>query len=541
MKLLLVSLLLICVLGTPMTGTVRLWQTSDVHGWIDGHPHMYKDAGLADFLGLVETEKTAVQNDETTEFLLLDSGDQVQGTGFSDATDIDGSFIYAMMKHLPYDGMTVGNHELGLPDTVKMLHDHASDLFTESDLYVTTNTIWGSNKGESQEDMKPLGQTRYRTMTLKKFDMKVIIFGWMYNFSHDIDGAFVVDAVKTINSDWFKAVIEKEKPDFVINLNHIATSDHQNNNIYLAQRALMPDTPLLLLTGHSHQFRHANCIAADGSTDPQCFMSEPMCYLYMFVEMDLHFTRASGKWQWADLPSPKSVEATKAAFKSVVGDESITTSHSKAMQTEIDTEASELHLNKVMGCSDKTYYRSQAPEGYGSAKSFIGFFQGKVMPQAVYPDDGANYVSFFNSGILRANLYEGQVVQEDIYTIAPFPDPFKTIKVSGSDIKQLLKLDHGYPYDSDLVSENHHEVGVGLGMAPSFGYTPLPHYILSIGSSEIVEDKDYVLFCDGYDSVAFLERLNKHGESAPYTADDFHPATTVQTALEDYMSKYMSC
>ncbi|KAG9389613.1 5'-nucleotidase, C-terminal domain [Carpediemonas membranifera] len=538
MKLLLVTLLLICVLGAPMSGTLRIWQTSDIHGWVDAHPHQHMTEGLADFLGLVETEKGMIDDDEATEFLLLDSGDQVQGTGFSDATDIDGSFIFAMMKHLPYDGMTVGNHELGLPDTVKMLHDHASDLFTESDLYVTTNTIWGSNKGESQEDMKPLGQTRYRTMTLKKFDMKVIIFGWIYNFDHDIADAYVADAVETINSDWFKAVIEKEKPDFVINLNHIATSDPQNNNIYLAQRALMPDTPLLLLTGHSHQFRHANCIAADGSTDPQCFMSEPMCYLYMFVEMDLHFTRASGKWQWADLPSHKSVSAYTSSFTRAVGGAEFETQQSKAMQAEVDQMNRELRLDHVLGCSDKKYSRTTAPYGPDKESSFLYFFF-KVMEKIVYvtPAPATPTVSLLNRGLLRANMYAGQVTTGDLYTIIPFPDDFYLLTLTGAELKMLLDLN----YHPDPAQPVERESRVDE-LAFSANYAELPHYMLSISPKDIDVAQQYNVVCTKYDSAVFVHHLNLVGPSKPgYAVVLYQHKIDPQDALKEYLVQYMTC
>lgn len=46
------------------------------------------------------------------DLLLIDSGDLHDGTGFGDATTPNGKFTLPIFKQLPYDLLSIGNHEL---------------------------------------------------------------------------------------------------------------------------------------------------------------------------------------------------------------------------------------------------------------------------------------------------------------------------------------------------------------------------------------------------------------------------------------------
>jgi hypothetical protein len=48
------------------------------------------------------------------EFFLFDTGDLIEGTGLSDATPIHGQYIFPVAQNVDYDGLTIGNHDIGL-------------------------------------------------------------------------------------------------------------------------------------------------------------------------------------------------------------------------------------------------------------------------------------------------------------------------------------------------------------------------------------------------------------------------------------------
>ena len=56
------------------------------------------------------------QETDSHKILLLDTGDLVQGTGLSDGTDVSGEFIFKEVKNMPYDALSIGNHELASED-----------------------------------------------------------------------------------------------------------------------------------------------------------------------------------------------------------------------------------------------------------------------------------------------------------------------------------------------------------------------------------------------------------------------------------------
>lgn len=45
----------------------------------------------------------------------------MEGTGLSDASPIHGQYIFPIAQQVSYDGITIGNHDIGLPDTVSLM------------------------------------------------------------------------------------------------------------------------------------------------------------------------------------------------------------------------------------------------------------------------------------------------------------------------------------------------------------------------------------------------------------------------------------
>ncbi len=57
------------------------------------------------------------------DLFFFDSGDIVEGTGLSDATAVHGERILPIVQRMPYDAITIGNHELYHSETVLALRD----------------------------------------------------------------------------------------------------------------------------------------------------------------------------------------------------------------------------------------------------------------------------------------------------------------------------------------------------------------------------------------------------------------------------------
>ena len=81
---------------------------TDTHGWVFGHPHDERyNTDFGDFVSLVEH----MQSQQDKEVLLIDSGDIIEGTGFSDISGVHGEYVFPVFRTIPgMSAMTIGNH-----------------------------------------------------------------------------------------------------------------------------------------------------------------------------------------------------------------------------------------------------------------------------------------------------------------------------------------------------------------------------------------------------------------------------------------------
>ena len=70
----------------------------------------------------------------------FDSGDIVEGTGLSDATAVHGEAILPIVRQVPYDAITIGNHELYHSETVHALRD-SGFIAAWNGRYLTGNVL----------------------------------------------------------------------------------------------------------------------------------------------------------------------------------------------------------------------------------------------------------------------------------------------------------------------------------------------------------------------------------------------------------------
>ncbi|OLL23372.1 Secreted protein [Neolecta irregularis DAH-3] len=107
------------------------------------------------------------------DLLLIDTGDLNDGNGMSDATEVGGERIrplytarsyqirFANLKELPYDILTIGNHELYKPEIALDVYQNFAPFW--GDRYLTSNVqIYDPKTG----DLNYIGQ-RYRHFQTK--------------------------------------------------------------------------------------------------------------------------------------------------------------------------------------------------------------------------------------------------------------------------------------------------------------------------------------------------------------------------------------
>ncbi|KAG1851331.1 5'-nucleotidase [Suillus subalutaceus] len=168
-------------------GDFNVIHTTDTHGWLLGHqkltfPEPDYSGDLGDFASFVtHMKKIAIEKD--VDLLLVDSGDVHDGTGLSDGYPpggVDAHESNKFLERLPYDVMTIGNHEL-------YIYADTYDMYTNFVPYLDGRSV-------------PVGN-RYTKFTTRK-GRRITSLGVLYDFTgNDVntDWPTVFDAVRAVH------------------------------------------------------------------------------------------------------------------------------------------------------------------------------------------------------------------------------------------------------------------------------------------------------------------------------------------------------
>ena len=110
----------------------------------------------------------------------------------------------------------------------------------------------------------------------------------------------------------------------------------------------------------------------------------------------------------------------------------------------------------------------------GSDHSLYSYYVHEVAPSALFtPPFNTSQILISGTGILRYDLFAGDVIADDIWTLCPFSEPYYSItSLSGEDISAALKLLNSDKYDPFRVDR-------GRRGPPPVLSTPLPNYVTS--------------------------------------------------------------
>ncbi len=245
--------LFISLSSFPQTVTVKIIETSDVHGAI--FPYDLKEnKETNNSLARITTYVNEQRADTNQIVFLLDNGDIIQGDPvvyYYNFEKTDTIHLYAdVMNYMKYDAGTVGNHD------IETGHD-VYDKFNEEINFpwLAANAI---NTTTNESYFKPY-------TTIERGGVKIAILGlitpaipqWLPEKIWS--GMRFDDMIETANK-WVKKIRETEQPDLMIGLFHSGvdyTYNDQNENTYKNENASRlvaekVDGFDLIFVGHDH-------------------------------------------------------------------------------------------------------------------------------------------------------------------------------------------------------------------------------------------------------------------------------------------------
>jgi 2',3'-cyclic-nucleotide 2'-phosphodiesterase (5'-nucleotidase family) len=434
---------------------VNIIHTTDIHGWVAGHPHNESlDADFGDFHSmLLHMKANAIKKDE--EFLLFDSGDLIEGTGLSDATPIHGQYIFDIVKNVStYNGMTMGNHDIGHPEVVTLMQESFIPFWNGS--YLTSNSLM---KATSVFIVAPF------VVFTTRLGTKILVLGYLFNFTQEANNTVVVPVSISLTQPYFQQAMQVPEVDIIVVCEHIAPQfGPELGQIYTAIRQHHPQTPLVMLAGHSH-------VTYFQSLDRNAFVLESGKYFEVIGVIGFDLSSEGNmdflETQWVDTSKENFIKLSETTSSSFDTPQGILTSEL------IQYYWNELGLNITYGCAPATYYPDIA---YTDPHNLYKLYVEEIVPKIVFSDgDGNTQFYISNTASLRYNLYAGPVTRNDIYTISPFNDTFvQYAGMPGKDLTTLMQHlmnNSGLSY-SHVVSSRY--CGFSDDYTPNWYYSPTP-------------------------------------------------------------------
>ena len=92
---------------------------------------------------------------------------------------------------------------------------------------------------------------RYRKFTTKNQDIRVLAFGFLFDFTGNANNTVVQPVEKTIKETWFQEAI-REDVDLFLVIGHATLPGPEFKALFRAIRSQNWDTPIQFFGGHSH-------------------------------------------------------------------------------------------------------------------------------------------------------------------------------------------------------------------------------------------------------------------------------------------------
>ncbi|KAF2209590.1 hypothetical protein CERZMDRAFT_46913 [Cercospora zeae-maydis SCOH1-5] len=400
-------------------GQLNFLHTTDTHGWHGGHlQEAQYSADWGDYISFAHhLHKRA--DDDGSDLLLIDTGDRVEGNGLYDASDPKGKYTFDVIKHQTIDVMSVGNHELYKQNTSTNEFNKVVPEF--KDAYLASNLdIFSPKTGEQV----PLAR-RFKKFTTKNQGIRIVAFGYLFNFKGNANNTVVKPVEDTIKEQWFKDAIADKEVDLFLVIGHVPVRDTPEfEAVYKAIREENWDTPIVFFGGHTH-------IRDYRKFEKKAWGLESGRYMETigFLSIDGLSTgnkeapTASKSLEYRRLYIDNNLYSMR--HHSGTNETTFGTELGRNVSKAITEARKELKLDHTFGCAPQDYWLSRVP--YPSNNSMLTLLETQVLPDAL-KDTKKPTIAITNSGALRFDIFKGPFTIDSTFLVSPFTSGFRVLK-----------------------------------------------------------------------------------------------------------------
>ncbi|KAI8645414.1 Metallo-dependent phosphatase-like protein [Parasitella parasitica] len=563
-------------------GDVNFIHTTDTHGWLEGHVLEGSFNGdLGDFYSFTAKMREKARHLKKDLFI-VDTGDTHDGNGLSDITDPRGLISQPLLTNIPYDLLTIGNHELYVNDvtvdTVENFIPHWKDRYLAANVYFKDIT---NNK------TVPIGSKF--TYFEGEFGTKVLAYGFLFNFQKNGDRSMVRSVKDEIQEPWFKQSLETHEPDVIVLIGHIGLRFEEFHVLIEAIREYFPTMPIAVLGGHTHIRDAVRYDAWAAGIESGRYLETIGFFSVQGVTNKNAMSRASNNVtfhrRYLDQNRPTyQFHSSLDSENHVASSENFDTPLGIEMTNLISELRGTYGLSKRLGCAPHDYRLQSAHPNQES--SVFHLLTQEVLPLVVADLNRPNPAYFLiNTGGVRYDIFKGPFLLDNMYQLSPFEDDFYSIEnVPHHMVRQLLpKLNREgeqtfkkrdiWPYMSDKTdfakrgnfaqlrdqtgSQNVDRHGSGGGLVPGYvtmddfgidgddtAHIPIPDFPIPafVGSSlpTNIADDDLidVVYLDFFDNQLRTLLFDLSGKNWTANKEYGNPNITSSTMWIHFAQKY---
>lgn len=435
-------------------GQVNIISTTDTHGWLAGHlldENYSADYGdFADFVRKMKAKADAMGVD----LLLVDSGDLHDGTGLGDATTPNGKLTLPIFDQLPYDLLSIGNHELYTTEIANDTYRNFAPRW--GGRYITSNVDFYDNGTR-----KPFSQ-QYAYYTTK-FGVRIVSFAFLYNFTGNSNASVVTPVGNAVQQSWFQQQVRRTDIDMFLIAGHIPIRGQTEwNLVYAAIRRYHPTTPIAFLGGHLHirdsvgfdanafglaagrYCETVGWVTVDGLPTNVTRAKSPMGSGTIKITKPSSIANVTNQPNSSTLTwSRQYLDFNRPTFEKHVAslNQSFNTSYGQGITTNITAEVNSLPvLTNLLGCAPNSWYLNRYP--ISDNRSLYNYLTTTVFPGVVYAQ-GRNTSAYpriilTNTGGFRYDVLAGRFTIDNAYQSNPYTNLWQYMTVPWSSAQNLL-------------------------------------------------------------------------------------------------------
>ena len=388
------------------------------------------------------------------DLLVVDTGDRVEGNAIYDSSKPRGKFTYEIAKEQHIDLISSGNHELYKADTAEGEYYHTVRDFQGS--YLASNLDIYDPKTGYLEPLAP----RYKKFTTKNQGIRILAFGFIFDFTGNANNTVVTRVEDTVKEDWFKAALKDNDLDLIVVFGHVDIRSPEYALLFSTIRAAHRDLPIQFFGGHSH-------IRDYKIFDDKSVALESGRYMETLGFMSIDGLSTGGKDGNVATPQKPAIAFSRRyidnnlfSLRHHSGKEEKTfpTPHGLNVSKAIGDARDSLGLTKKYGCAPRDLWISRRP--YPHKESILSWIEEDVLPDSISESQriksGGKALIIQNTGAIRFDIFKGAFTKDTKFLVSPFTSPLRLIKdVPYKAASQVIKLlNNGGPILLEMMEAN---------------------------------------------------------------------------------------